>query len=341
MKKLLLLAVLAIGLYGVAQEVVKYTLDIQLKDNTTVSYEVDDIESFSFSAYTQGEDPGYIEEYLGTGNYTYTVFFNGTDKGIRCTKITPTEYEGIYTLKLEPWARTDSLLITVNTNYQYADGGYAVMVSRQPIGYVHSTYGTVYAVEYGVIMSEINGGDPLDYAYSAYYPEKGRLNLCMTYIVPEYSETANFGIDYEKFVLDDFNAEVSMNVTGVTEENGQYYIDTEVSCGSYASTIAFGSIEGSSISSLTEEDYEIVQASEFLTWSFPIDNLNTHTIYAESRDADGEKLESCTIVLADYVLQGWLPESDNWESLGTGYFIDGWITPLFGSTNEKWRICSA
>ncbi|MCD8387363.1 MAG: hypothetical protein LUD17_10805 [Bacteroidales bacterium] len=336
MKKLLLIAGIAIALYGYAQEVVKYTLDIQLKDQTTVSYEVDDIESFSFSSYTQDQNPSQGEEYLGTGKYTYTAFWNGKADGIRCTKITPTESDGIYTLKLEPWGQTDSLLITVNTNYQYSDGGYPVMVYRQPTGYVHPTYGNVYAVEYGVYCSEYYGGDPLDYAYgSEYYPEKGRLNLLMSYIAPEYNEWASFGYDFEKYVLDDFNAEVSMAVTGVTEEDGKYYIETEVSCGSFASTIAFGCAEDSKATNLTEEDFEIVQANESLTWRFPIDNLNTHTIYAESRDADGNQLESCSITLLYYVLEGYLPEGGEWESLGTGYFIDGWITPLFGYTNEN------
>lgn len=127
---------------------------------------------------------------VATGNYTYTLYFGSEDE--------PEVDEGLELLQRDDMPSMYKIThwgMDVDYVFTWDNATNACVVSQQPIGYEHPTYGDVY-------VGELNDYAGQDIAASFYDPETKTFNFAVVY----YVSAGNFGYGYETFTLNEGGA---------------------------------------------------------------------------------------------------------------------------------------
>ena len=130
---------------------------------------------------------------LGTGTYTYAQFFEGDDEGLTLYKADVTA--DLY--KIEHWG------YDVDFKFTFDSESGDIYVKDQAIGYVDSTYGMVYVMDY----AEYKGSDT---AYSYYDAEENVYYFAVVY----YVSTGVVGAGYETYTPDAADASTRAIMSG-------------------------------------------------------------------------------------------------------------------------------
>ncbi len=318
---------------------VAYPCEITIAEGSTTIYGASTY-SFDFKLVAP-----MIEEEMGTGTYTYVNFFSGDDPGLTCYKVysaaeDPENLEE-YQVKITHWGYDVDLYITVLNSYTYTSGSIAgqipVLVSKQYIGYEHSTYGSIYVVDYASALADVNGGEPLDYigGYpSSYDPETGVFNLYAIYVDADWGTWGLNGT--ETFKLDGFpDYSVSVTYDGLynTADLSATSVVASVSSGSDVEEVLVANLEGS----FDSEVIDAIVAGTVTTYSvaggeaaevkIPVERPGSYTLYAVAM-ADGNMADYSYY---EYSVSSFVVDQGTWESIGYATYVDGFIVPFFGS----------
>ncbi|MCC8114684.1 MAG: hypothetical protein LIP03_12000 [Bacteroidales bacterium] len=317
---------------------VAYPCEITIAEGSTTIYGPSTY-SFDFKLVAP-----MIEEEMGTGTYTYCNFFSGDDSGLTCYKVysaaeDPDNLEE-YQVKITHWGYDVDLYITVLNSYTYTSGSIAgqipVLVSKQYIGYEHSTYGSIYVVDYASALADVNGGEPLNYigSYpSSYDPETGVFNLYAIYVDADWGTWGLNGT--ETFKLDGFpDYSVSITYDGIynTSDLSATSVIASVSSGSDVDQVLVANVEGSFDSKVVDAIVDgsvssyTVSGGVTTEVKMPIERPGSYTMYAVSI-ADGEMADYSYY---EYTATSFVVDQGTWESIGYATFVDGWIIPEFG-----------
>lgn len=180
-----------------------------LESNIVISYPTDKIEmgkkypititinngsvygttNYSFNAVMN--DPLETKPFgpTGTGTYTYVCIWSGDDPDLPVTQTyNPKTPNKNITLTISDWGYGVPFQIVIpDLNSKYSDGTIPVTVPCQFTGYVHDTYGPVWAADYYSYLKDYANNANADsyYGESTYDPEAGYFDLRMIYYIPE------------------------------------------------------------------------------------------------------------------------------------------------------------
>ena len=283
---------------------------------------------------------------VGTGDYTYSsVFFGpGDDPGLeisfRQNKLNPNQGE----FKIENWGYGVDLVLT--GEWDEVKGLWRISVPLTFTGYVHSSYGNVYFGDWAAYYEYTDREPPTwDELYAidqagTYDPQSGLFRLFVRYFV----EAGSFGGDYEYFQVHGFYipdysviptfegvltkddlpyAQVSVEFGTDVQKVLAYIVDAKADAAAVADALADGEVEG----------VELVAGINNIPLGDETGELQV-VIASLVEDEEGTKVKDVSSVKFAYYGGGKNP----WTALGTGYFTDDMILPLFGYDAEDYPV---
>ena len=283
---------------------------------------------------------------VGTGDYTYSsVFFGpGDDPGLeisfRQNKLNPNQGE----FKIENWGYGVDLVLT--GEWDEVKGLWRISVPLTFTGYVHSSYGNVYFGDWAAYYEYTDREPPTwDELYAidqagTYDPQSGLFRLFVRYFV----EAGSFGGDYEYFQVHGFYipdysviptfegvltkddlpyAQVSVEFGTDVQKVLAYIVDAKADAAAVADALADGEVEG----------VELVAGINNIPLGDETGELQV-VIASLVEDEEGTEVKDVSSVKFAYYGGGKNP----WTALGTGYFTDDMILPLFGYDAEDYPV---
>ena len=303
--------------------------------------------SYGQSTYTFVVRKGspMVVESIGTGDYTYDALLVGLDPGLPVTRsyMPATPYK--QTFVVSEWFYGEPLTIVVPDLRDNEDGRVPVFVSPSFTGYVDKDGYDCYAIDcysyFKDIYNPLQGETALPpYDASYYEPEKGLFTLCLIYYAPAAS--GGLGVYtqepvYEYFQLEGF-PDYSLTVTydGLfIKKNGNMFAQATLTVGPDVEEVKTVLVEGKDaekgldLIKAGDESVQTLEGVGTLNAEYAIEAGGDYTIVAASY-AEGELQvyvsDSFNIELND--------DSADWDNIGTGSMMDGWIMAAFSKGGQ-------
>jgi len=278
----------------------------------------------------------------GKGDYTYGgMYFDGDDPGLpisfRQNKLNPNQGE----FKIEHWGRDVDLVL--EAEWDESRGIWRIHVPATNIGTEYQDLGPIYVCDY-IALYDMLGRDPLTWEIlerngleSSYDPVSGKFSLYVLYVI---SDGRGFGEGEEYFQVDGFYvpdysavptfegvltkddqpyAQVTMEFGTDVQKVLGYIVEKGADKDAVADALAAGEVEG----------VELVAGINNL----PLGDLTGELLLVVASVVDGE------VAYHDAVSFGYYGGGKNpWQALGTGYFTDDMILPLFGYEADDYPV---
>lgn len=261
----------------------------------------------------------------GTGTYYYEVAGWGDDPGLPIYRTYDAENPHSYDIIIKHWGNDTPFTITVpDDRVRNSSGDVIVKVGPNTLS------SSIYVTDYATYMSSV--GEEGNYDYCGFDATTGQFYLALMYY--ENNEAAAAGYDY--FVLDGYPI-----YTLSAEYKGLYVNpDDEIyAVGDITSGDDIVSVKAAFVQTSSEREalsYVLaggdgvldVENGTNVRTLFPVSSDGVHYLVAVGYDADG--VAQTYVSEKAYVNFGATEDdSADWNVLGTGEYVDGWILPAF------------
>lgn len=278
---------------------------------------------------------------VGTGTYTYSIFFSGDDIGLPVSFRQNKVDTKIGQFKIEEWGYGVDFVF--DAEWDAERNYWRIVVPTTYIGYDHATYGPVYAGDYigyydfagkGELTWETLERNGLE---SYYDPATGRFNLYLLYYVPE----GVFGEDVEIFQVDGFyvpnysaGASFAGILKGADEKNYavvDFTLGRDVAVAKYVMTDASKS-EGDVANAIVSGEIETVEIGQSDRKYIDLADDGKYRVTVVTFDAEGNAQESASTVF-EFEAGG-----SSWVSLGMGLYTEDFMTTFFQIESQTYEV---
>ncbi|MGN0211076.1 MAG: hypothetical protein ACI391_08195 [Muribaculaceae bacterium] len=268
----------------------------------------------------------------GTGDYTYTIWFEGVDADLPVDIRTDRDNPDKAQVRISHWGNDMELFIDLNL----ATG--ECRVPQQNINDTYGDYGDVSIIDYNTYLENIGKADQ---QASFFDSETGLFQLLVIYQV----SAGVLAYDYETFQVHGYkDFSVALNYEGIltTASNdvfatfaatiGADVTETRIAIydanAASATDLVNGVVDGSA-------EYDVIEGTGAMNIRVPLYDPATYNA-AIVTFANGEPKNYVTTRFV-YAGSGGGDESE-WTERGQGVIIDGWITSMFNFQDKDGNI---
>lgn len=296
-------------------------------------------QEFTFTAGVTDWGPWQKWNSTGTADYYYSNLFGGDDPDLpfvyRHNMIKP----NLYQFKLSNWGYGVDIIFDYDEETGY------VTCAKQWTGYENASYGKVWAEDLNAYRADL-GYDAVASGYGTFDKEQGIITIPLAYPVYDAGTgecLGSYGYDPEYIYIDGYvraDYSLSMVYAGIfTDVAGMPYAVAQVAAGPDVAEISSVIVEADADASAVADAMVAGDIEPYVTAAteqlyVPIAEDQTGKLQIVSAVIVNGEVKSVAAAPFEYYGGGANP----WQSLGTAYYTDDFISGLYGAEPVTYEV---